>query len=264
MSTTHDEKVADQFGPQAAAYVSSAVHAAGQDLVRVSEIAAGRRPRLALDLGCGGGHVTYSIAPHAQSVVAVDLSESMLSAVHSQAEARGLRNVEVQVASAESLPFGSETFDLIACRFSAHHWQDWEAGLREAARVSSPDGALIFIDILAPASPVLDTHLQSIEVLRDPSHVRDYRLSEWIAALERAGLAIDSVATHRLRLEFRSWTERMMTPEAMANAIRELQQGASAPIRAAFGIEADGSFTTDVALIVAAHAAGRAGRDRSA
>ncbi|MDB5446129.1 MAG: Methyltransferase type 11, partial [Phenylobacterium sp.] len=50
----HEAHVDAQFGPQATAYVQSAVHAAGADLDQLDQIAARVRPARALDLGCGG------------------------------------------------------------------------------------------------------------------------------------------------------------------------------------------------------------------
>ena len=40
---SHETVVADQFGPQAAAYVASAVHAQGEDLEQGLAVVAGRR-----------------------------------------------------------------------------------------------------------------------------------------------------------------------------------------------------------------------------
>ena len=56
---THETLVADQFGPRAAAYVESAVHAQGEDLLRLVEIVRGHGGARALDMGCGGGHVQF-------------------------------------------------------------------------------------------------------------------------------------------------------------------------------------------------------------
>lgn len=36
----------------------------------------------------------------------------------------------------------------------------------------------VFIDVVSPEHAVFDTHLQTVELLRDPSHVRDYTVSE--------------------------------------------------------------------------------------
>lgn len=251
MGRSQEDLVTDQFGPRAAAYVASSVHATGPDLVNVSKLAAERRPGHVLDLGCGGGHATYAVAPHAGHVVACDLSEDMLKAVSAEAERRGLTNVEVQQAAAEQLPFADGSFDVLISRYSAHHWSDWQRGLREARRVMRPEGMLVFIDVVAPPNSLLDTHLQTIELLRDPSHVRDYSLGEWTMALEAADMALTSIATHRLHLDFADWVARMSTPATLVEAIRTLQRGASTLVRDAFQIAADGSFVIDVAMIIA-------------
>lgn len=78
------------------------------------------------------------------------------------------------------------------------------------------------MDVVSPAAAALDTHLQAVELLRDPSHARDYRISEWSELLERAGFRMDRVESWRLRMEFATWTERMRTPPGAVAAIRAL------------------------------------------
>lgn len=247
MTRSHETIVEEQFGPQAAAYVGSAVHAAGPDLDRIAAMAATARPAHALDLGAGGGHVSYRLSPHAGNVAASDLSADMIGAIHAHAMAQGLANITGTVAPAEALPFADGAFDFLACRFTAHHWRDFEGGLREARRVLAAGSPGIFVDVVAPEDAQADVHLQTVELLRDPSHVRDYRTSEWIAALGRAGFAVDAVATHRLRMDFANWIGRMRTPQVHAAAIRSLQSMASQDVARHFALEEDGSFTIDVA-----------------
>src|SRR5262245_21378655 len=117
MTRSHDTVVQDQFGPQATAYVQSTVHATGEDLDALEAIVARCAPQHALDLGAGGGHVAYRMAPHAASVTAADLSADMMAAVAATARERGLANVETCTAAAESLPFADASFDFLACRF---------------------------------------------------------------------------------------------------------------------------------------------------
>ncbi|MBB3910182.1 class I SAM-dependent methyltransferase [Sphingomonas desiccabilis] len=251
MTRSHDAVVEAQFGSQASAYVASSVHAEGEDLDALEAIAARERPSRALDLGTGGGHVAYRLAAHAGSVAAVDLSAAMLEAVSETAQARGLANVETCVASAERLPFATASVDLLACRYSTHHWQQWGAGLREARRVLKPGAPAIFIDVISPGYPVFDTHLQAIELLRDPSHVRNYTEAEWTAALADAGFRVRRSEKRRVRMDYASWVDRMRTPDAHRAAIRSLQQRASAQASAYFAIEPDGSFSIDVLQIEA-------------
>lgn len=247
----HDAVVDAQFGPQAAAYVQSAVHASGADLDQLEAIAAAARPGRALDLGCGGGHVAYRLAPHAGAVVACDLSAEMLAAVRQTAEARGLANIATELAAAEQLPFEDAAFDFVATRFSAHHWRDLDGGLRQARRVARAGAPAVFIDVVAPSRALLDSHLQAVELLRDTSHVRDYTIAEWTSAVERAGFTVEAVRRLRLRMAFASWTERMRTPAAQIEAVRALQRQASEEVRAHFAIEPDGSFLLDVMVLEA-------------
>lgn len=245
MTRTHNAVVEAQFGPRANAYVTSAVHSAGADLDAVEAIARRAAPARALDLGSGGGHVAYRMAPHAGAVTAVDLSSEMLAAVAATARERGLANIETTAAPAEDLPFADATFDVLASRFTAHHWRDFEQGLRQARRVLKDGAPAIFIDIVSPGRAAFDTHLQTMEILRDPSHIRDYTAAEWEAALARAGFVMRTTVTRRLRMDYPTWVERMQTPEPHRAAIRSLQSMASRETAAYFEIEPDGSFTID-------------------
>jgi SAM-dependent methyltransferase len=201
-----------------------------------------------LDLGCGAGHVSFHVAPHVKEVVAYDLSPDMLNVVARAAAERGLSNVVTRQGVVEHLPFDDASFDVVLSRYSAHHWQDFEAGLREAARVLKPNGVAALVDSISPGTPLLDTHLQAIELLRDPSHVRSYSRAEWESALIRSGLRPGTVSVHNVRLDFRSWVERMRTPQVQIEAIRALQVAMSARVTRYFDIAADGSFTLDVGM----------------
>jgi ubiquinone/menaquinone biosynthesis C-methylase UbiE len=244
----HHALVDSQFGPRAQAYVDSAVHSAGPDLDALAGIVQAASPMRALDVGTGGGHVAYLIARYAQLVTATDLSDDMVAVVARTARERGLDNVEVIKAPVEHLPFENGWFDFVGCRFSAHHWTDLDAGLREARRVAKDGAPAIFIDAYSPGRALLDTHLQAVELLRDMSHVRDYSTAEWSDSLTRAGFSVRNCQTWRLRLEFSSWISRMRTPEDNVRAIRALQAAAPQETRRHFGIESDGSFMLDVQM----------------
>jgi SAM-dependent methyltransferase len=227
--------------------LTSTPHAQGADLQALAALVMGQAEAHVLDLGCGAGHVSFHVAPHVERVVAYDLSSDMLDVVARAAAERGLSNIVTREGVAERLPFANESFDLVLSRYSAHHWHDVEAGLREAARVLKPEGTAVFVDSISPGLPLLDTHLQAVELLRDPSHVRSYSRPEWEAAIVRAGLRPGSISAHHVRLDFATWVERMRTPKNQIDAIRSLQSAMSASVRQYFDIGPDGSFTLDVA-----------------
>ena len=53
------------------------------------------------------------------------------------------------------------------------------AAAAEVVRVLRPRDTLVVIDVVAPEAALLDTTLQTIDLLRDMSHVRNYCASEW-------------------------------------------------------------------------------------
>ena len=250
-ATTHEALVTAQFGPRARAYVESKDHAKGADLERLAALVRSRPGGRVLDLGCGGGHVSFAVAPHVRDVVAYDLSAEMLGAVRAVAAERGLDAIGTRQGSAEDMPFEDASFDFVFTRYSAHHWYDLAAGLAEMRRVVRTGGLAVVMDSVSPEPPLLDGFLNGVELLRDPSHVRDYTPTEWGDALRVAGFRPAAPTLSRLRLDFAAWIARIGTPETEARAIRALQRQAPSEIAEHFAIEPDGSFTLDTMTIEA-------------
>jgi SAM-dependent methyltransferase len=248
--------VAQQFGNTASAYLTSTVHSQGADLVQLRAIAAAvpKRP-VVLDLGCGAGHASFAVAPVAASVTAFDLSPEMLTVVANAARERGLDNLSTQQGNVASLPFADAAFCMVITRFSAHHWLNVPAALREVRRVLKPNGVFVIIDITAPETPLHDTTLQAVELLRDGSHVRDYRPSEWTRMLDDAGFTSERVSDWKLTMHFDDWTARMRTPAERITAIRSLLRSAPQETRDYFAVQPDDSFTIDSTLFRASPAA---------
>jgi ubiquinone/menaquinone biosynthesis C-methylase UbiE len=247
---SHDKAVLEQFDPQAQAYLTSAVHAAGPDLQHACQIVqkwAGPRTTM-LDVGCGAGHLAFALAPAFTQAIAADPSPSMLETVKAAAAQRGLPQIEVRQASAEALPFAAASFDLVCSRYSAHHWRDVPAALREMRRVVRSGGMLLMIDVLGDETPLVDTHLQAMELLRDPGHVRDYSSSQWRMLLQQGGFGVQEEAAWPTRLEFSSWVARMRTPPETIAAIRRMQKDAPQEVWEGLAMETDGTFVPRTGL----------------
>ncbi|WP_407311327.1 class I SAM-dependent methyltransferase [Pseudomonas sp. nanlin1] len=247
--SSHSQVVQRQFGEQAKAYLSSAVHAQGTEFALLQAELTGQGQARVLDLGCGAGHVSFQVATLVKEVIAYDLSQAMLDVVAQAAIDRGFSNIRTQCGAAERLPFADGEFDYVFSRYSAHHWSDLGLALREVRRVLKPGGVACLIDVMSPGSALLDTYLQTVEVLRDTSHVRDYSAGEWLRQVNEAGLQVRSHSRQRLHLEYTSWVERMRTPEVMRAAIRQLQRAMGAEVRDYYQIDEHGSFSTDVLVL---------------
>jgi ubiquinone/menaquinone biosynthesis C-methylase UbiE len=250
-SMEHDVLVAQQFGATARAYLESVTHATGEDLEILGAEIAAVPDAVVLDLGCGAGHASFAVAPHAASVTAYDLTAQMLAMVQREAAARKLRNVTTVQGMAEVLPFPDAHFDRVISRYSAHHWHDVPAALHEVRRVLKPRGEALLIDTAGGENPLLDTHLQAVEILRDPSHIRDYSTQEWLALFAEAGFTASVRKEWPVKIEFSAWVERQRTSPERIAVIHALWGAAPDEVRSFFEVQPDGSFTLEKLLIAA-------------
>ena len=253
----HENAVTRSFAPQAEAYLTSQVHATGRDLEMLAAAIAETSAARVLDLGCGAGHASFAAASVAAEVVAYDLTDAMLRVVEQAAAARGLANVRTVRGSAEKLPFADAAFDWVISRYSAHHWRNLDSAMAEIARVLKPGGQVCLIDVAGGPEPLLDTHLQAVELLRDPSHVRNYTEREWLGFFERHALSAGVALRWRLPIEFSSWIARIGTAAPRVAAIREFWSAAPAEVREYYSLAGDLSFELDAIMLRASKPARR-------
>jgi ubiquinone/menaquinone biosynthesis C-methylase UbiE len=162
-----------------------------------------------------------------------------------------MKNITTVQGMAEILPFPDAHFDCVISRYSAHHWHDVPAALREVRRVLKPGGQALMIDTAGGETPLLDTHLQAVEILRDPSHIRNYSVQEWLTLFREAGFTAIARKQWPVALEFAGWTERQRTAPERVAAIHALWSAAPDEVRAFFDVQPDGSFTLQKVLIAA-------------
>jgi len=102
-----------------------------------------------LDVGCGGGDVTFELARAAGPmgrVVGVDIDETKLNIARQEAAQHGLSNIEFKVRDVTQWE-PDELFDLIYARFLLTHLPDPGALLSTLRRHTRVSGVVIFEDI---------------------------------------------------------------------------------------------------------------------
>jgi SAM-dependent methyltransferase len=192
--------VSQVWDERAQLYRESEAHREGEDLDLVVAWAGMARGRRALDVATGGGHVARRLREAGFDVTSSDPAPAMEPDV---------------VCRAEELPFADGSFDVVACRVAAHHFEDVEKAVAEMARVSSD--AVIVADNL-----YLGESAEEAERLRDPTHVRCYSEDEWQALFERADLSVDEARVLDKSIALEPWLERAGCRDERAARVRAL------------------------------------------
>jgi SAM-dependent methyltransferase len=76
-----------------------------------------------------------------------------------------------QEGDANALPFLDDSFDVVVCRSSLHHFPDPRRAVAEMARVCRSDGRVVVSDMIAPSTDVRE-RFDELHRHIDPSHVR--------------------------------------------------------------------------------------------
>jgi len=100
------------------------------------------RGGIVLNVACGTGMYTRSIAKRAAKVYGIDISQGMLEQARKLAEKEGLNNIVLSRADVEKLPFPDHFFDAAYCAGALHLFPDTVKALREIARVLKPESPL--------------------------------------------------------------------------------------------------------------------------
>ena len=187
----------DVWSERAEAYRESDAHRQGRDLELFAEWAEGRT---ALDVATGGGNVARVLRAAGLEVVTIDSAPGMKPTV---------------VSRAEEIPFADASFDVVACRVAAHHFQDPAGALSEMARVSR--NLVLVSDNLH-----LGEDGEEADKLRDPTHVRNYSEGEWRRMFDGAGIEVEAFELEDKRIEVEAWLDRSATPVEDRSRIREL------------------------------------------
>ena len=230
------QQVQKQFGRAAEAYSQSAAFAEGEDLVWLVEQAGPDRHARALDVGTGAGHAAFALSRCAGQIIGFDITPQMVLTACRNAHERGIAHFAASVGNAEHLPFPDESFSLVVCRYTGHHFQQPARVVQEVARVLTAGGRFLVVDNTSPDDQAEDRWINTVEVLRDPSHVREWSQGEWQGFFHAAGLNFTVTHTWLKMLEFDDWVARQQTPPDAVVELRARFAAAPSTIRETFAI----------------------------
>ena len=167
-----DPKLLSQqnFDRQAASYDSASfsLHARRLYPIFLSQILQLPHQNI-LDVGCGTGALLELILERLPNVkcAGLDLSPNMVQCAQTKLGERA----HILLGDSQSLPFSNESFDVVVCNDSFHHYPAPSAVLQEIYRVLRPGGVFLIGETTAPAPARF-----AINLLLPFSHGGDVRL----------------------------------------------------------------------------------------
>ncbi len=241
MDPKHRDKIQQEFSRQAKHMASaSAFHEKGA-IERITAALGDAQSQRVLDLACGPGIVAQAIAPHCGAVAGIDATPEMIRLANERFKKAGLANGRFAVSSAERLPFERGYFHQIVTRLSLHHFTDVPAALEETRAVLIPGGRLVVADVVSSEDADESALHNSLEKLRDPTHVRMYSAGNLIDILQFAGFRVMHHESWRQARTFSEWAAIVANPSRTAPLQTVMRALAEAGQDAGIGLTEDES-----------------------
>ena len=136
-----------------------------------------------LDLGCGKGFFLENLKEYKSKLFGADISPQMIK----YAQERIGKYAELKVADSENLPWENNSFDIITCILSFHHYPDPMTSLNEMKRVLKTNGHITIGEIWVPAPFRTLANLYMKSKLCRTGDVKVYSKHEWQNMLKNTG-----------------------------------------------------------------------------
>jgi DNA-binding transcriptional ArsR family regulator/precorrin-6B methylase 2 len=105
-------------------------------------------PLVVADLGAGEGASALLLSQSAKRVIAVDSSAKMIDVGREQARRNAVTNIEFRLGDMEEIPIAAGEVELAFFSQSLHHALHPARALEEAARILTPGGRIVVLDLV--------------------------------------------------------------------------------------------------------------------
>lgn len=217
---THNQIIIDQFSKQSVPFAKIPGHLDSiETLVYMSGATKSDR---VLDVACGPGVVACEFAKSAGHVTGIDITPEMIEQAELHQKEKGIENVSWQIGDVLPLPYPDDSFTVVVTRYSFHHFLSPKEVLVDMLRVCEPGGKIVVADV-AVSSEKAQAY-NSMEKLRDPSHVRALTESELEGLMGEAGLVNVTKSTYEVEIELETQLQASFPLPGDDDKIRALFQ----------------------------------------
>lgn len=219
MKASNKEEIQRAFTQQAPRFESNKVNFTKQEYLNymIKKMQPEKTAQV-LEVAAGTCICGRTVAPYVTHVMCLDMTPAMLEVGKTAAGKEQIDNMSFVLGDVAQLPFLDESFDIVFSRLAFHHFPDMERPFSEMKRVLKPGGKLIIVDMEA-AEEELRQMEDEIEILRDPSHVRNRSKEEFLSLYKHNDLEVELCEITPIPVILQNWMDHTQTPQDVQNVI---------------------------------------------
>ncbi len=151
-----------------------------------------REDSTVLEFGCGSGATAIFHAPCVQHVVATDISDNMIEAAKQKALEAGVKNIDFEQGTLDSLKLQNESFDAVLGLNVLHLLEDVDGALTRVHQILKKDGVFVSsTSLIAEINFAFRWLISAMQVIGLAPYVSQFTKSELIEKLAKAGFTIE-------------------------------------------------------------------------
>lgn len=178
-----------------------------------------QRGQKVCDFGCGNGYHAIQMAklvgPRGK-VYAVDIQQEMLDELHERATARGLRNIELVLATPKNSGLPENKLDMVLMVDVYHELSDPPKVLTEIKKSLSPKGTLVLVEFREedPNVPIRPLHKMSKEQIQRELVAEGFNLTGQYDQLPWQHVMVYALGKNVLRtVKLKPWVPSIATED---------------------------------------------------
>jgi ubiquinone/menaquinone biosynthesis C-methylase UbiE len=250
---THQALIEDQFTQQAEQFAKApALH----NVAALDSLVCAASPKItetSLDVACGPGTLVAALSSQVGHAAGLDATDAMLDQAKKLGARLGLRNVSWHSGDVNALPFASDAFDIVSCRFAFHHFEQPEKAFLEMMRVCRTGGRLVLCDAVASTDPSKAAAFNEMERLRDPSTVEFRTLVFFADLFRKSGMPMPKLSFYQVPIEMEALLKTSFPAGNGRDSVRKLLCDAIAEDRMGINLRKHGDtvrFEYPAAILV--------------